>query len=180
MELEKRKHLRLKEYDYSQTGYYFVTVCTKDRAKILSQIVGRGITNPPPFVGRDDPGAPNHQPPTVRLLLCGERVEHYIRKIPEAYSYVSVDKYVIMPNHVHLLLHIRGENGGAPGSSRPTQTIPRLIGVLKRLTNRDIGEKIWQTSYYDHIIRNEADYLRIWDYIDTNPAKWQEDEYYAP
>lgn len=99
--------------------------------------------------------------------------------IPTAYPYVSVEKYVIMPNHVHLLLRIREENGGAPGSSRPTQTIPRLIGVLKRLTNRDIGEKIWQTSYYDHIIRNEADYLRIWDYIDTNPAKWKEDEYYA-
>lgn len=92
------------------------------------------------------------------------------------YPTVQVEKYVVMPNHVHLLLTI-SEMGPA---RCPAPTIPKIIGALKSISTRKAGQAIWQRGYYDHIIRGSADYLRIWDYIDTNPAKWEEDEYYAP
>lgn len=159
---------RLPEYDYSGNGCYFITFCTKGRRSILSDIVGR-----------DDLGAPQ-----VKLRPAGESLERYIRSISEVYPEVSVDRYVIMPNHVHLLLTVDGS--GAPGSSRPTgarsrqmQLIPRLIAVLKKYTNRDTGANLWQSTYHDHVIRNQDSYLQIWNYIDTNPAKWAEDRYYS-
>lgn len=158
----KRKALRLPAYDYSEAGEYFLTLCTKDRTPILSS------------VGRDDLGAP-----CVTLTSYGTITEELIVRIPEIYDTVSLEKYIIMPNHIHLLLRIfNAETDGAPRSSRPTQMVPRIISALKRLSNQAAGTNLWQTSYYDHVVRNEPDYLRIWDYIDTNPAKWQEDEYY--
>ena len=74
-----------------------------------------------------------------------------------------------------LVVLIDGD-GGAPRASRPT-SIPNMIGILKRKTNKEYGFKMWQTSYHDHIIRNDEEYLRIWKYIDENPIKWNEDLY---
>ena len=159
---------RLPSYDYGQEGCYFITFCTKDRAPILSRIVGR-----------DDPGAPCR----LELLAAGCLLDGYIRRLSTAYPNVTVHQSVIMPNHVHLLLSIDvGEKGqgGAPRSSRPTQLVPRMIAALKRFTNQGMGVALWQEGYHDHIIRSEADYLRIWQYIDTNPLKWREDCFYAP
>lgn len=153
---------RLSGYDYSEKGCYFITFCTKARKLLLSDIVGR-----------DDPGAPY-----VRLCKAGVCLERYITGISAAYPGVTVHKYVIMPNHVHLLLSIDVREG-VPRSSRPTQTLPRIIAALKRFVNRDMGCNLWQSTYHDHIIRNEADHLRIWQYIDTNPLKWTEDCYYT-
>lgn len=77
--------------------------------------------------------------------------------------------------NIHLLISL---SDGAAGSPRPTQRIPRIVSALKRLTNSSTGEKLWQVSYYDHVVRNEEDFLRIWEYIDTNPTRWAEDEYH--
>ena len=154
-----RKHPRLKGYDYSQTGCYFVTVCTDRRKRLLSDIV----------VGRDDPGAPQ-----TLLSPIGEMVERYLLEIPNHYETVDVAHYVIMPNHVHILLMI--ENG-APGSSRPT--LSQIIGAWKRFTNKEAGFRLWQSSYHDHVIRSEEDFLDHWTYIDGNPGRWPEDEYYT-
>ncbi len=105
-------------------------------------------------------------------------MEKYIVSIPTAYDGVFVDKYVIMPNHVHLIIRVNRSEDGAPRSSRPTRLIPRIIAAMKRFSNQEAGFNMWQTSYHDHIIRSEADYRRIWEYIDTNPSKWREDCYY--
>lgn len=177
-EEKKSRPGRLPSYDYGLAGYYFITFCTKGRTCILSHIE----MEPPPLttVGRDDPGAPNPPAPTVLLTSCGTALKDLILTIPAAHSNVTVYKYAIMPNHVHLLLSIDGPGMGAPGSSRPTQLIPRIVTYLKRMTNRAAGRDLWQTTYYDHIIRNESDYPRVWNYIDTNPTKWGEDEYYVP
>ncbi|MCI9588723.1 MAG: hypothetical protein HFF60_12300 [Oscillospiraceae bacterium] len=170
----QRRKNRLQGYDYSRTGWYFITVCTKQKEHLLGEV--RTSLTPSP-VGRDDLGAP-----FTALSLYGQITEKYIRSIPAAYPDVRVDKYVIMPNHVHLIIRIvRSEHNGpsrdgAPRSSRPT--ISGVIGALKRFVNQKTGASIWQTSFHDHIIRGEADYLRIWHYIDTNPAKWREDCYY--
>lgn len=100
-----------------------------------------------------------------------------IQNIPAVYPGIVLEHYVIMPNHVHLLLRIGSGAGGGPGAARPT--VQTVVGGIKSITTRRIGASIWQTSFYDHIIRDENDFLRIWTYIDTNPAKWAEDRYYS-
>ena len=170
----KRKRVRLKDYDYSQNGMYFVTICTRGRRHILSEIipVSGGFAG---GVGRDDLGAPLVQ---VTLTPVGEIVQKYLNSIPEAYPWVTVEHGVIMPNHVHILLWFHGDGERRAGSSRPTQLLPRIVAAWKRFTNRDSGQSLWQSGYHEHIIRDDNDFLNHWTYIETNPARWTEDEYY--
>lgn len=161
MKLPYRKHPRLKEYDYAGCGGYFVTFCTKNRKHLLSSVA----------VGRDA-----LIPPEVELSSIGKVVDEQIRKTEDSYENIHVDRYVIMPNHVHLLLRIEEADGGMR-ASRPT--VQMVVRAIKSLTTRKIGSAIWQTSFYDHVIRNETDYLSIWEYIEGNPAKWADDPYYC-
>ena len=178
MDLPKRKQIRLPDYDYSAPGAYFVTICTSDRRCILSDIVvGDGVL--------DDPN--------VRLLPYGKIVAETLREIEKTYTWLALDRYVIMPNHIHILLRMedRGPGNGrgtAPawetgdGPSRtpaPTNSrLAALISTMKRFTNKRCGAALWQRSYHEHVFRGEEDYRQIWEYIDTNPAKWAEDRYY--
>ena len=146
-----RKNLRLQEYDYDTPGAYFITICTKDRAHILSRVVG------------DDA----HIVPTP----IGRVAEKYMQSIP------GIEKYVIMPNHIHMIIRI---DGGPMWASAPTQSIPSRIRSFKTLVTKELGASVFQRAYYDHVIRGEQDYRDIWQYIDNNPAKWQEDELYQP
>ena len=92
---------------------------------------------------------------------------------------VTVDKYVIMPNHIHLILLVN-ELDGTPGAASPTKAVvPRYVAAFKRLTNAEIGKNIFQRSYHDHIIRSHQDYLRIWQYIENNPKQWELDCFYV-
>ena len=143
MELPQRKSNRLTDYDYSQNGAYFITVCTQYRKKILSQIVG------------DDA----HIVPNP----YGRIAEKYIRNVPE------IEKYVIMPDHIHMIIRL---DGGAMWASPPTDKIASIVRSIKTLTTKEIGESIFQRSYYDHIIRNQEDYNEKWDYIENNPKKY--------
>jgi len=159
--LPQRKHPRLKDFDYSQNGAYFVTICTKDRKYLLGTIpVGRGALTPP----------------EIQLSEIGRITEFHIQNINSVYEGVLIEKYAIMPNHIHLLIRI--ENDGGMRASRPT--IQTIIRSFKTMVTRKIGFSIWQDSFHEHIIRNEADFLAIWKYIDENPIKWQEDKYYSP
>ena len=155
--LPKRKQNRLTGYDYSQPGCYFVTICSRDREHLFGCVVGADV-----LIG-----------PHVQLSEVGAIVEQTISQIP------SVDKYIVMPNHVHILLRLPVANNGPMGTSAPTQSVPWIVRYLKRTVTMACGKTVWQRGYHDHIIRSEADYLRIWDYIDTNPAKWREDCYYC-
>ena len=102
--------------------------------------------------------------------------------IPEKYPNVSVDKYVIMPDHIHMLLRIDNVGDGSPvpqGRRNASPTMGNVIGWYKYQTTKQIntitntpGEKVFQRSYYDHVIRNQQDYDEIWDYIENNPKKW--------
>ena len=163
MELPKRKPVRLPDYDYSSPGAYFVTVCTHDRRCLLSDIdVGEGLA-----------------PPESRLSAIGRIVGRQIRDIPQRYPCVKIDKSVIMPNHIHLIVSIQETAGGAS----PSPTLFDVVRVLKSMTTRLsrplLGEEtLWQRGYYEHVIRNENDYREIWEYIDNNPAKWAEDRYF--
>ena len=82
-----------------------------------------------------------------------------------------------MPNHVHLIIVIRAPDGGVR-APRPTH-LPAVVRSIKAMVTREVGHSVWQASFYDHIIRSRPDYLRIWQYIDENPARWAEDEYYS-
>ena len=141
--MEKRKNNRLKDYDYSQNGAYFVTICTKDRRKILSDIVG------------DDA----HIVPKK----CGLVVEKYIKNV------VEIKEYVIMPDHIHLIILLQN---GTMWASSPTNSIGKIVRSLKTLTTKELGQSIFQRSYYDHVIRNEQDYIETLNYIKNNPLKY--------
>ncbi len=165
--MNSRKNNRLEFYDYSQSGAYFVTICAKDKQKIFWD-------NQPYFVGD---GA--HDVPQIRLSVYGKIVNDEIIKSNEIYNYIKVEKYVIMPNHIHLIINVQNvDRGTSRAPSRTNEIIPSFISMLKRFTNKKCGEKIWQRSFHDHVIRNQADYNRIWEYVDTNAIKWESDCYY--
>lgn len=116
-------------------------------------------------------------PEKVPLSKTGEIVRRHIIAIHQHYPAVLVDHYVIMPNHIHLLLVI---NADASGRSMIAPTISTVVKMLKDAVSKSVGHAIWQKSFFDHVIRNEKDYQRVWTYIENNPIKWTEDCFYAP
>ena len=127
-----------------------------------------------PHVGADALIGPSAAP-HIRLTNVGLIVEKYLKRIP------GLGQYVIMPNHVHMILHISAEHPleGPMWASAPTNaSIPSLVRTWKGLVSKELGRSIWQRSYYDHIIRDEREYIEIAEYILHNPAKWCEDRYY--
>lgn len=166
MDLPKRKPTRLKNYDYSTNGAYFVTICTHNRKCILSDIVGDGV----------------YDIPQINLTEYGNILEKYIAFMNSKYENVLIEKYVIMPNHIHMIIQINeSTQSGMSQAPYPTANaiIPKFVSLFKRYCNREIGNNIFQRSFHDHIIRNENDYLKIWNYIETNPVKWEEDCFYT-
>ena len=180
--LPERKNLRLKNYDYSGCGTYFLTICTDKRRKILSQIVGVDVP--------DDP--------RVELTAYGKIAEKYINQLNDFYDNISVEQYVIMPNHIHMILFVC--DGGSSRTSTPTDediyvgtgssrtstptvrqhsVVPTFVSTFKRFCNKEIGKNIWQRYYYDHVIRDKNDYEEISKYIYENPHKWEFDELYC-
>lgn len=159
MEFPKRKPTRLKDYDYSTPGAYFVTVCTKNRINYFWHSVGASIA----------------RPQDIPLTEIGIVVDKAINNIPKIYNNITVDRYVVMPNHIHLLLQIHSDPDGRP---MVAPTIDRVIQQMKGYVTKQIGKPIWQKLFHDHIIRGEEDYNEIWQYIEQNPAKWKEDSFY--
>lgn len=155
----KRKSLRLDGYDYSTPGAYFITVCTENRKRVLGNLVGRDACDAP----------------QIELSVYGEVLEKYIILMSGKYEHIRIDKYVVMPDHFHLLLRITNRNlqkCGVSQASRPTKSeVAKFVSLLKRYCNKEYGKNIWQTSYYDHIIRNEEDYLDAIQYIENNPIR---------
>jgi len=214
--LEKRirKPNRLREYDYSREGIYFITICTHNREPILSEIVRQPLAGgetlplrrcdddewknaggwfPVLFSGARfcaDPVSKFELTPVPHLQSAGCIVQEYLNHLHEKYPAIYVDDYVIMPNHIHVLLGIRGnfenENGtgnsiGTGNPSPTTTALGNVIGWFKYQTTKEInkilgttGMRIWQRSYYDHIIRSDEDYWHIRQYIEENPARWVE------
>lgn len=160
MILPKRKPTRLKGYDYSTAGAYFITICVKNRKELLSKII----------VGDDAYIVPKNQ-----ISNYGSICDKYINNINNKYENVTVDKYVIMPNHIHLIIFLHG----TMKASSPTKNIKDIIRSFKTMVTKEIGTSIWQRSYHDHIIRDTNDYQKIWEYIDTNVQRWDKDCFYT-
>ena len=175
--METRKHNRLKGYDYSQNGYYFITICTVEKSKILCDIsVGANCVRPelcsPGTVFARNCVRPELCCPKTTFSKIGKIVDENINILNNIYETVRVDKYVIMPNHIHLIVVIQN------GRTQFAPTVSRIIKQFKGKITKQVGFCIWQKSFYDHIIRDEKDYLRIWEYIENNPYKWTEDKYF--
>jgi len=145
-----RKPNRLPNYDYSTYNYYFITICSKEKRCIF---------------GKPD-----------RLGHIGNVVRKHILQLSSYYHGVIVDKYTVMPNHVHLI--IRHEGKGDPA-------IPQIINLLKTGITKEVRIRypditVWQRSFHDHIIRNRQSYEKIWLYIDANPQNWEKDCFFMP
>lgn len=167
MNLPKRKSTRLADYDYSSEGAYFITICTHNRKNLFSNIVGA-----------------IHESPENKLNSNGEIVDFYIQKLNNRFE-LKVEKYIIMPNHIHLIVIIeKSERSIRESTLQKRALISKAMGYLKMNVSRDIhkngyAKNIWQRSFNDHIIRDQHDYLKIWNYIDTNPQKWNNDCFYV-
>ena len=178
-ELRKRKSIRLKNANYSDVGTYFITICTKDRKCILSQIINpTDVPQKPQNIGVDVPGDPY-----TKLLPYGKIADKYINQLNDFYTNISVESYVIMPNHIHFILFISESECGPSGTPVPTvvqnSTVSRFVSTFKRFCNKEYGQNIWQSRSYDHIIRNRQDYEEHLKYIYDNPMKWYFDELYS-
>ncbi len=120
--------------------------------------------------------------PGMELTDIGLEIEQCINYINLNYDNILIDKYIIMPNHIHFIVIIESDSPpGRPGNL----PLPNVVGQLKSYTTKRFNklsntkyQKLWQRNYHDHIIRNQQDYQKIWHYIDTNPQKWELDKYY--
>ncbi len=194
--LPQRRSIRLKGYDYSQAGLYFITICCQDRACRFGEIVGAGFT-----------------PAQMVMNEYGNIAYNEWIKLPERFTNFELDVFQIMPNHMHGIIVLKDVVGatlavarddddavardntvgdgdiGAGASPAPTSaTISDIVGAYKSLvangcleiykSKNEMMGKLWQRNYYEHIIRNEQSYQTISDYIINNPAKWAEDKFF--
>ena len=157
-----RKPLRLKGWDYTASGVYFITFCTQDRLPVLSSIRRGDLYGRPPLT----------------LTGLGMCVDQAIGEVARRTG-IRIEHQAVMPNHVHLLM-LLDRAAGAEGHS-----VGRIVGAIKSRAvclARAQGlpaAGLWQRGYHDHVIRGEEDFLRVWTYIDHNPLKWELDEYYT-
>ncbi len=179
--LPQRKHPRLKNYDYSSAGAYYITICIQNRKCLLSRIVGRGLA-PAENNGAITENVEDNSEhcKQIEYTKYGAIAEEQLLLLEKRYPCVTVDRYVIMPNHIHLILILNSEAAGA--SPRPT--IMDVICAYKSLTTREctrIGfkEKLFQTSFYKHVIDGRDDYNKTSKYIYENPMRWYYDELYS-
>jgi len=131
---------------------------------LLSRIVGTGVLDGP----------------KIELLPCGKIADKYIHQLNNFYDPISVESYVIMPNHIHILLCVK-ETGPSrtPVPTLQNSVVSRFVSTFKRFCNREYGKNIWQYRSYDHIIRDQADFDKHLKYICENPFGWQKDEFYS-
>ncbi|WP_407723212.1 transposase [Ruminococcus sp. JL13D9] len=162
--------MRLQNYDYSQNGMYFVTVCTQNRANLLADVE---------TVGAD---------PCVRPNTAGLMVERVLNKLCSKYQNIKIDCYCIMPNHIQFILfiHTDASTGGHMGPPLPemvqwlkTQTTNEYIKLVKSGVLKPFDKHVWQRSFYEHVIRNENDLYETRRYIEGNPVNWIKDKYYG-
>ena len=156
-QLPTRKKNRLENINYTENGVYFITICSKDKKCIFSKVY---------------PAANDALAPEIKLSSIGRILNDAVNDIENHYENVSLVNYVIMPNHIHLLISI--EDVGGRIISAPT-----VVGSLKRIVSRRAGFSIWQKGFYDHVVRDIDDLQIKWDYIEGNPAQWllKKDEY---
>ncbi|MBK0381892.1 transposase [Pedobacter sp. SD-b] len=175
--MKYRKIIRLPDYDYSQSGNYFITFCVNHRRCSLGQVSNQKI----------------------KLSEDGLIVEKWIKNVSSKFPEILIDSYVIMPNHIHIIIEINSsienpiyatydkkEEFEKWRLARKNMLIPKAINYLKSNSSREInlknneqGNRYWQLNYYEHIIRNEIEYQKIDQYIENNPILWKGDKFHV-
>ena len=156
-----RRSVRLKGYDYSQSGAYFVTVVTLNRLPVLGKVV-------------DGEMLPNS---------TGQSVADAWEWLAERYTYVELDEYMVMPNHLHGILVISNDvKRGSQTAPTARKPLGRLVAAFKAVSTKQVniahgtpGQPLWQRNFYEHVIRNDEEMDRIREYIATNPMQWETD-----
>ena len=166
-EIHHRRSIRLKGYDYSQEGLYFITICVQDRECLFGKIV-------------------DHH--TMILNEAGKIADQCWLAIPQHFPHVTLHEYIVMPNHIHGIIEITDNVGANNHSSlppptramprSPSRTIGSIIRGFKIGVTKWFDKSVWQRNYYEHIIRSTDEYDRIANYIINNPAKWQDDKFF--
>ncbi len=176
--IHHRRSVRLKGYDYSQAGLYFITICTHIRECLFGEIEMVGISH------------------VMSLSDAGKIANECWLEIPKHFPNTVLHEHIVMPNHVHGIIELVNEANIGVENFQPLhernefqKMIPRSIGSIVKgfkigvtkwfRTNTDV-ETVWQRNYYEHIIRNEQSYQTISEYIINNPAKWNDDKFYMP
>lgn len=169
--LPTRKNIRIKTFDYSKPGAYFVTICTKDRKNYFwkSNADTSKITWIPV-------GANCVRPRYLPLSNIGKTVENELECWNNCYKSALIYTYVIMPNHLHIMVGIKANENG---QRLPAPKLDRMIKQFKGAVSKKIGASIWQKSYMEHIIRDRSDFETKSKYIYTNPINWIYDEHYS-
>ncbi|MCF8373421.1 MAG: transposase [Bacteroidales bacterium] len=178
-----RRSIRLKGYDYSRAGLYFITICVKNRKCLFGKIINDEMV----------------------LNDTGEMVEAKWLELPQRFKNIQLHEFIVMPNHFHAILEIVAATlvvapKGQPQGIAPTiaqtdtptsKTVGDMVGAFQSIVTVEyirgvknanwprFNKKLWQRDYWEHIIRNEQSYKRISDYIRDNPAKWKGDKFYT-
>ncbi len=155
---EYHRSLRLKGFDYSQTGAYFVTLVTQERICLWGEINENGL----------------------HLNLPGKMIAHWWLELSHKFPEIQLDKYVVMPNHLHGIIWLTGQSDSTVNLSEiiqwfKTMTTNEYIRGVKQFSWPTFPKRVWQRDYYDHIIRNDFDLDNIRLYIQDNPRRWAED-----
>jgi putative transposase len=161
--LPKRKSTRLKEYDYSQFGFYFITICLKERKEFFSKVIDGKII----------------------LTEFGKIVEDILIELPKYYN-IEIDSYIIMPDHIHIIIVVDNDPTREKNISTKIKTLSDVIGKFKSYSTKRIRTQLkgtqdfnWQKSFYDRIIRSEKELYQIRKYIEENPLRWEIEKHYS-
>jgi putative transposase len=177
--MKNRKRNRLFGYDYSQNNLYFVTICVQDRECCFGAIVGKGR----------DLSLHNQNPAHSENPICqimqrnqyGTIAYDRFEWLEHQYEYVLLHSYIVMPNHIHAIIKI--DSDMASEQSIKIKSLSELVGAYKTTSSKQIhlagfSGFAWQRSFHDHIIRNDASYERISNYIETNQQRWNTDAFF--
>ena len=159
-DVHHRRSIRLKNYDYSQAGAYFITLCIQNRECVLGEIIDRNM----------------------HLSPVGENVFLQWRNLPQRFSGLELDVFVVMPNHFNAIISINSVGQGAASSAPTVGKILRAFKSISavegnRLLKRS-SQPFWQRNYWEHVIRNEKELMTLRQYILSNPAQWELDLLY--
>ena len=185
-DLPQRKHIRLRNYDYSLNGGYFITICTQNKRCVLSSIVGRGRAPAAEECAVGRGLAPAEQEYIIEYTECGKIAEEQLHLLEKRYGGLTIDRYVIMPNHIHAIIHIEDSSEKDLQKDLQFSQLPNhrmalgvVVGGFKRdvtlYAKRNYIQFGWQGRYHDHVIRGARDGNRIVDYIKTNVMRWDND-----
>lgn len=183
--MKNRKKNRLQGYDYSKDNLYFVTICVQNKLCCFGSVISIG-TGRDLSVHHPNGNHPNENHPNENILMqlnqYGLIVQEKMEWLNQQYEYIDIHNFVIMPNHIHLILEIKSSQ--VKNKEIKIKSLSSLMGAFKTTTSKLIhlsgfSEFSWQRSFHDHIIRNELSYQNISNYIDLNPKKWVQDKFYS-